>query len=216
MDYTKKRILKVTIELFSEKGPEKVTMRDIASKCNISLGNLTYYFNRKEDIFAAAFEELIQREYNHYLQYYTDSDENPWISFIAVNYAHLKAATCSDTAISSYIYATNFPSSRESYVQVSSNLLYRCLENTPYTQDRESVWLASLIGCGGEFEAINAYRSLKGRYDLDELIIPTFSVRMFLLDCEKNEISRLIKEGIKKGNSIYPELYNSGLFGNND
>jgi len=63
MDSTKTRIIEVTKQLFSEIGCEKVTMRDIAEKSNISLGNLTYYFRRKEDIFAAAFEDLLLREY---------------------------------------------------------------------------------------------------------------------------------------------------------
>ena len=207
MDSTKTRIIEVTKQLFSEIGCEKVTMRDIAEKSNISLGNLTYYFRRKEDIFAAAFEDLLLREYDSFSQYYTDNDENPWITFIAVNYIHLKAVTSTESTLNSFIYATNFPSARESYVLVSSNLLYQCLKNTPFERDRESVWRASLVGCGGEFESINAYRSNKGKYDLDELIIPPFLVRMFLLEYKQEENFELIKKGIEKGKSIYPDLY---------
>ena len=37
-------------ELFNQKGYKNTTMRDIASALNISLGNLTYHYHKKEDL----------------------------------------------------------------------------------------------------------------------------------------------------------------------
>lgn len=44
------KILETAIQLFNKNGYASVTMRDIAGALNISPGNLTYYFKKKEDI----------------------------------------------------------------------------------------------------------------------------------------------------------------------
>lgn len=49
-------------ELFSEKGYDKVAMRDIASALHIGVGNLTYYFKKKEDLIEAVVLDL----FHHY------------------------------------------------------------------------------------------------------------------------------------------------------
>lgn len=50
MESTKQKILEVSKKLFNEKGYQNVRMREISSQLNISVGNLTYHFNKKEDI----------------------------------------------------------------------------------------------------------------------------------------------------------------------
>jgi AcrR family transcriptional regulator len=207
MDNTKKRILKATVELFFEKGVENVTMRDIAERSRISPGNLTYYFRKKEELFAVAFENLLLREHSRIAKLCGDHDYNPWESFIAASYAHLAAVANTDSALNGFIYATSYPSSRLSYIAVSANLLFRCLENTRYQRDRESVWLASMIGCGGEFEALSAYGVSKGKYALEELAAPCFSARMFLLGLQEPEISAFISKGIESGKAVDPRQY---------
>ena len=47
---TKEDILITARELFNEYGYKNISMRDIAKKLNISVGNLTYYFKKKEDL----------------------------------------------------------------------------------------------------------------------------------------------------------------------
>ena len=54
---TKQEILNCARNMFNEKGYDQVSMRAIANKLNISVGNLTYHFNKKEDIFKALLED---------------------------------------------------------------------------------------------------------------------------------------------------------------
>ena len=54
---TKQEILNCARNMFNEKGYHQVSMRAIANKLNISVGNLTYHFNKKEDIFKALLED---------------------------------------------------------------------------------------------------------------------------------------------------------------
>ncbi len=54
----KEEIITSSRELFNEHGYHEVTMRMIARKCNISVGNLTYYYAKKKDI----LKELLESE----------------------------------------------------------------------------------------------------------------------------------------------------------
>lgn len=46
----KEEICEVAIQLFNEKGYDKVSMREIAKEAGTTIGNLTYHFKKKEDI----------------------------------------------------------------------------------------------------------------------------------------------------------------------
>ncbi|MCD7819636.1 MAG: TetR/AcrR family transcriptional regulator [Lachnospiraceae bacterium] len=50
-------IIAVAKCLFNEQGYGNVTMRNISDKLNISVGNLTYHFNKKTDILTAIMEK---------------------------------------------------------------------------------------------------------------------------------------------------------------
>ena len=52
----KKEIISNSRKLFNEHGYHEVTMRMIANKCNISVGNLTYYYAKKKDIMKELLE----------------------------------------------------------------------------------------------------------------------------------------------------------------
>lgn len=58
---TRAQILETAIELFREKGYEETTMRVIAERAEVSLGNAYYYFASKEHL-VHAFYERIQTE----------------------------------------------------------------------------------------------------------------------------------------------------------
>ena len=59
---TKEDILITARELFNEYGYKNISMRDIAKKLNISVGNLTYYFKKKEDL----IEEVVMYKHRKY------------------------------------------------------------------------------------------------------------------------------------------------------
>lgn len=58
---TKAHILETAIELFKERGYEETTMRGIAERADVSLGNAYYYFKSKEFL-VHAFYEMVQQE----------------------------------------------------------------------------------------------------------------------------------------------------------
>ena len=196
---TEKRIISAATKLFMQQGPQNVTMRDIAAECGISPGNLTYYYRKKEDLFALVYQGLLLSEFERLSAGFNDDkEENPWVVFVAANYAHLKTVADSETGLSEYIFATRSPCARDAYISANSDLLYRCLENTPYIQDRKKIRIASMVGCGGEFSALYTYQNKKDEYTFDDLIEPVFTARMLLMDVPRDEIADIIARGKSK------------------
>lgn len=60
MKDTKNRILESALNLLNEHGLPNVTMRQIAVGMQISQGNLTYHFKRKEEIIEALYFQLFE------------------------------------------------------------------------------------------------------------------------------------------------------------
>ncbi len=59
---TKEDILITARDLFNKYGYSNISMRDIAKELNISVGNLTYYFKKKEDL----IEEVVMYKHSKY------------------------------------------------------------------------------------------------------------------------------------------------------
>ncbi|WMN12054.1 TetR/AcrR family transcriptional regulator [Marivirga salinae] len=61
MNKTKDKILKCALSLFNEKGVSQVSLRDISADMEISLGNLTYHFKKREEIIEALYLDLVSK-----------------------------------------------------------------------------------------------------------------------------------------------------------
>ncbi|MDE8347197.1 MAG: TetR/AcrR family transcriptional regulator [Acidocella sp.] len=76
---TATNILEQTINLLSTSGLAAVSIRSVAEKCNISPGNVTYYFKTKEVLFeslaAYMFERWTRRFYAKMPDFITSPDE---------------------------------------------------------------------------------------------------------------------------------------------
>jgi len=59
MNVTKRRILDASLNLYNSQGLSAVSQRKITTYLQISPGNLTYHFNKKEDIDTALYFELV-------------------------------------------------------------------------------------------------------------------------------------------------------------
>jgi len=57
-DQTKALILETALQIFRERGYEETTMRAIAEKADVSLGNAYYYFHSKEHLIQTFYQRL--------------------------------------------------------------------------------------------------------------------------------------------------------------
>lgn len=65
----KDQILERALELFNEKGYVDVGVREIARELGISPGNLSYHFNKKEDILLALLSQFSEQNNSFYEDY---------------------------------------------------------------------------------------------------------------------------------------------------
>lgn len=77
---TRDEIIKTAKKLFLDNGFNNVAMRDIAAKLEISVGNLTYYFKKKEDLAEEVVSGLFD-EYKPLTPCKTLNELNEWIIF---------------------------------------------------------------------------------------------------------------------------------------
>lgn len=57
---TEQKIFEAATQLFIEKGVDRTSVRDIASKAGINLALMNYYFRSKENLFDAIFTKLVE------------------------------------------------------------------------------------------------------------------------------------------------------------
>jgi len=73
MSKTKQKILAASLELFNTHGMANVSQRRITEQLQISPGNLTYHFKKKEDIETALYFALVE-EFNALFTEMTDAE----------------------------------------------------------------------------------------------------------------------------------------------
>ncbi|WP_109852115.1 TetR/AcrR family transcriptional regulator [Aquimarina sp. AU58] len=61
MNATKQKILIKSLNLFNDSGISNVSLRAIADKAGISVGNLQYHFKKREDIIEALYFQLVEK-----------------------------------------------------------------------------------------------------------------------------------------------------------
>ncbi|WP_074407894.1 MULTISPECIES: TetR/AcrR family transcriptional regulator [Aquimarina] len=61
MNATKQKILIKSLDLFNDSGISNVSLRTIADKAGISVGNLQYHFKKREDIIETLYFQLVEK-----------------------------------------------------------------------------------------------------------------------------------------------------------
>lgn len=60
-------ITATALELFATRDFRSVTIRDIATACDINISLIYYYFRNKDDLFQASIEEAIRQAFDRYI-----------------------------------------------------------------------------------------------------------------------------------------------------
>lgn len=57
---SKNEIYQTSIKLFAQRGVSKVTMRELAEECGLSLGAFYYHYKNKDELILAFYQELLE------------------------------------------------------------------------------------------------------------------------------------------------------------
>lgn len=88
----REELLETALELFSEKGFQATSIREIASQMGVSVSNLYHYFNNKEGLWMALLEYSI-KELPNRLEEAVSAGDSPLDSFKRLVYEHLHQST---------------------------------------------------------------------------------------------------------------------------
>ena len=179
----RRQIMAASEKLFLERGYHGTSMREIAAACGIQVGNLNYYFRKKEDI--------LMLHHNHLMDSYYSS--LPADCF-------LRALAESESALRLYNEVVNVPSLREVYCGKHHELFLRFFSESEFGIDSRDVYFSTVSMCAVEFQMMEQYAKYKGVVSFDSLARYAFLTRLTTLgmdDCGR------IASGITLGDEYY-------------
>ena len=101
MENTKDNIMYQALTLFSERGFEGVSMRDIASKVGIKAASLYNHFKSKEDIFNSIIEEMSRRYEEMFMKMQVPHGD---MNTVVEKYMHVTEDDLTDIANKVFLY----------------------------------------------------------------------------------------------------------------
>jgi TetR/AcrR family transcriptional regulator len=122
---TEQKIFDAATELFLEKGVDRTSVRDIASKAGINLALMNYYFRSKENLFDAIFSNLVKKntrklvkildsdqsledKVREYVSAYIDMlSENPLLVSFVMSILHRSRERITEMNAVSHLYSTD-------------------------------------------------------------------------------------------------------------
>ncbi len=122
---TEQKIFDAATELFLEKGVDRTSVREIASKAGINLALMNYYFRSKENLFDAIFSQLVKQnsaelirildsdlelteKIHQYVNVYIDMlSENPLLVSFVMAIIHRSRERITEMKAISNLYATD-------------------------------------------------------------------------------------------------------------
>lgn len=197
VDNIKEKIANVSQELFNSYGYQKVSMRQIADACGISVGNLTYHYPLKEDLLMLEHDTILNDFLSDVLGH--SSELSGLRGYFTVECAFLHMILTDPQIARLYSQVINVPSLRTRYCRVHHELFRDFVD---CAEDDSAEWTATVAMCALEFEfadeGILAENFAGSMADI-------FRARQLLagnepMDCEA-EISAGVAAGIKLSES---------------
>ncbi len=195
----KDEILQASYKLFTEQGYSSTSMRQIADKCNIAVGNLSYHFPKKEDI--------IMQIHNDLLSFFLDNlppdlyERDSWIGYFAAEYSLATGLNFTPEIRRLYLEAINHSALRQSYYGTHYKLFTDFMgENLP--ADENKMFMSTVAMCSLEFNMLEEFDVAEGVEAFDELLTQIFSTRIMFLGLDNEKYQKVIERGIKLGKRL--------------
>lgn len=187
----KEKIANESQTLFNTHGYQKVTMRQIAAACGISVGNLTYYYPRKEDLLMLEHDEIMSDFLRDVLS--SEPHLTGLYGYFAVETAFLHRILMDPPIARLYSQVINVPSLRARYCRAHHALLQRFVKEIP---DDGPEWIATVAMSALEFELADE-GVLTG--DFEKYMEYIFKTRLVFAWQEPDYFSNAIRAGIAEG-----------------
>ncbi|MCF0105688.1 MAG: TetR/AcrR family transcriptional regulator [Holdemanella sp.] len=197
----KEKIILTAILLFMKNGYENTTMRQIAKELDLAVGNVNYYFPKKEEIVKEYHNNVVESFLEKVIE--KSFHKNPWITFFACESSFMAYIATNSYVKELYASFTKVPALRDFYVQRHIEL-FKSIFYEQLPANDENIQKAVLAGSTLEFEMISRYDFTNE--SLEELLIKVFKVQLLFLNLDVDEYKNEIEKGIKEGKSYLETL----------
>lgn len=201
-DNIKEKIANVSRQLFNTYGYPKVTMRQIADACEISVGNLTYHYPRKEDLLMLEHDWLM----NAFLAKVREEDSalTGLQGYFTVECAFMHTIIFTPEIARLYSQVINVPSLRNRYCHAHYELFKSFVSDIA---NDSAEWTATVAMSGLEYELADEGILTES---FETALEGIFKARMVFADKNAEDYSEDICTGISEGISLALRL--SDLF----
>ena len=199
---TRDQILKAASKSFFTKGYTNTTYRDIAKECNISVGNVTYHFRRKEDMLLGFYTKSVE-VLNDVFSKHEELHFTGIINYITIHYAFLYWMKSSPLMFRLYTDTLKIDTIRDEYNRINNQLLLDNIGIELNNMDKRDIFLISSITSGGEQELMYLYSTRSNEIDFDYLISFSFRTLFLHLGMDNELITDHIKKGFENGRKLY-------------
>ena len=191
----KQLIAEASRELFNSGGYQKVTMRQIADACGISVGNLTYHYPHKEDLLMLEHDGILNAFLDDVL---THRPELTGLKgYFTVECAFLYRILNDPPVAALYSDVINVPSLRKRYAE-AHHALYRhfCPEADG------TAWVSTLAMSALEFELADEGILIDAPQQMENI----FRARLIFEGKDPKDYSALIREAVEAGTALARQL----------
>lgn len=176
--------------LFNERGYQDVSMREIAAACGISVGNLTYYYPRKEDLLMLEHDGIMQTFLDEVMG---EADELEGLQgYFTLECAFIHYILSDDAIGRLYRDVINIPSLRRRYCEAHYELYCRFVE----PEEPERARLATAAMAGLEFELADEGYIME---DATAVLGDILNARLLFEGRDPAEYAALVQDSVERG-----------------
>lgn len=190
----KEQIIKAAEQLFINQGYSKTSMRQVASACSISVGNLCYHFNKKEDILMSLHNRLLSKFYDQLPAVVQDCD--PWASYFIAEYCFARVLIFYSDVRPLFMDVINSPVLRKEYYDKHNELFLRFLPDITQQLSSDEIYASTVAMCSLEFNLLEQLPFFENTLDFDRTMTQIFEARLLFLGRMDEYMLKLIDDAI--------------------
>ncbi len=194
-----KKILKTAIQSFMKNGYEETTIRSLAKELDLAVGNINYYYPKKEDI-VKDYHNAVLEAFLSEVTKNTDDTSDPWITYFAAEYSFMSFIATDIPTNTLYKSFTAVKALRDFYTEKHQELFLSIFKTLPST--KEEIYLSTLAMCSLEFTLITRFDAHQKDWDFDDIMQHIFETRLSFLHLSLSDYQDIIKKSIEKGKSL--------------
>ena len=195
-------------ELFLEYGYEATTMKDIADACEISQGNISYYFKLKQDILLGVLEKIF-RTINTDIEMFCCKVDDPMERFLTFQVTSYRICVESESTLNLTVSASAVSEARLSRYDMCKKSFYSYMSEVPLSFEKRDLNMTLAILWGSMDQVMTMYQSSPNDFDFPYMLRFVLNAFLKLLNYSDERAKELIEKSIINSEKIYVEVLRS-------